>query len=75
MPAPPARGGDIVLERLLTVSEVADLLRLSVRQVRRLIASGDILIVRIGSVVRVQPAALAALISLASHPTTGAAGR
>jgi len=49
-------------KRLLTVEEVADLLRLSTRQVRRLIADGRLQAVHLGRAVRVEPGALARLI-------------
>jgi excisionase family DNA binding protein len=51
-----------LLERLLTIDDVADVLQLSTRQVRRLTASRALPVVRIGRAVRVRPAALAALI-------------
>ena len=49
------------LERLLTVEEAAHILNLSVRHVRRMIASGDLDVVRFGSAVRIHPRTLAAL--------------
>ncbi len=42
-----------MLAPLLTIPEVADLLRLSVRQVRRMVASGDLPVLRFGRSVRV----------------------
>jgi excisionase family DNA binding protein len=54
---------DTGLERLLTVAEVADLLRLSVRQVRRMTASGALPIVPLGAAVRIRPSVIAALIA------------
>jgi len=42
-------------EPLLTVGDTADILRLSSRQVRRLIADGCLPVVRIGRVIRVRP--------------------
>ena len=62
MPARPAETDTPILERLLTVDDVADVLQVSTRQVRRLTASGALPVVRIGKAVRVRPAALAALI-------------
>ncbi len=47
---------------LLTVAEVAEILNISIRSARRLIANGTLPIIRIGSAVRVRPEALAALI-------------
>ena len=41
------------LAPLLTIPEVADLLRLSVRQVRRMVATGDLPVLRFGRSVRV----------------------
>jgi excisionase family DNA binding protein len=41
------------LAPLLTIPEVANLLRLSVRQVRRMVASGDLPVLRFGRSVRV----------------------
>lgn len=46
-PAAPA------LAPLLTIPEVADLLRLSERQVRRMVATGDLPVLRFGRSVRV----------------------
>ena len=50
--------------RLLTVKEVADLLHLSTRQVRRMIAQNDIQAVRLGRSVRIRPEALAATLDM-----------
>lgn len=50
------------LPNLLTAEEVAEILRLSVRTVRRQIASGKLPIVRIGRAVRIRPEAVEALI-------------
>lgn len=47
---------------LLTTSEVADLLHVSLRTVRRLIASNELEAVRIGRCVRVQDSVLQAFI-------------
>ena len=49
-------------DRLLTADESAALLSLSVRQVRRLIASGTLPFVRIGRAIRIRPEAIAALL-------------
>ncbi len=43
------------LERLLTINEVADLERVSVRTIRRWIACGDLLALRSGRLLRVRP--------------------
>lgn len=48
--------------RLLTVPEAAELLQLSVRQLRRLIADGRLHPTRVGRTVRLRPEALAALL-------------
>ena len=48
--------------RLLTVEEAAELLRLSIRQLRRLIADGRLPVSRIGRSIRITPEELAALI-------------
>jgi excisionase family DNA binding protein len=47
---------------LLTASEVAEILNISVRSVRRMIDDGRLSVVRIGRAVRVRPEAIAALI-------------
>lgn len=49
--------------RLHSVEEAAAILRLSVRQVRRLIAEGRLAVVRIGRAVRVSPEVLAELVT------------
>lgn len=51
-----------VTPHVLTVEETAEALRLSVRQVRRLIAERRIPYVRVGRAVRIDPNDLAALI-------------
>jgi excisionase family DNA binding protein len=51
-PAPVGR------DPLLTAKEVASLLRLSERTVRRMIADGQLSVVRIGRSVRIRPGAL-----------------
>lgn len=48
--------------RLVTVPEAAELLQVSVRQVRRLIADGQLPATHLGRTVRLRPEALAALI-------------
>jgi excisionase family DNA binding protein len=48
--------------QLLTVSEVAQRLRLSERQIRRMIADGRIPVVRLGRAVRIREETLRALI-------------
>jgi excisionase family DNA binding protein len=47
---------------LLTAAEVAEILNISLRSVRRMIKNGTLPIVRIGRLVRIQLEALAALI-------------
>ena len=51
------------LNLLLKASEVADILRVSLRTVRRLIASGELGIVRVGRCVRVHESVLQAFIA------------
>ena len=46
--------------RLLDVEETADLLRLSPRQVRRMIADGQLQAIKLGRAVRLRPEAVAA---------------
>lgn len=48
--------------RLATVPEAAELLQVSVRQLRRLIADGRLPAARVGRAVRLRPEALAALL-------------
>jgi excisionase family DNA binding protein len=48
--------------RLLTAAETAEILNVSLRTVRRLIAQKKLAIVRVGHAVRIRPEALAALI-------------
>ena len=50
--------------RLLTVEEVAHLLHLSTRQVRRMIAKHQLQAVRLGRAVRIRPETLTALLSI-----------
>ena len=50
--------------RLLTVEETAELLQLSIRHVRRLIADGRLEVKRIGRATRVTPEGIAALLDL-----------
>jgi excisionase family DNA binding protein len=49
-------------KHLLTAQEVADLLNLSLRTIRRLIAQERLPVVRIGKAVRIRPETLASLI-------------
>ena len=46
------------IERFLTIDEVAELLRLSTRQVRRLVTRGDIAVHRFGRALRISGADL-----------------
>jgi excisionase family DNA binding protein len=48
---------------LLTVAEVAELLRLSPRQVRRFIADGRLRVVRLGRAIRIRPQDVEALVA------------
>ena len=52
MTPPESRGG---VEPLLTVADVAEVLRLSVRSVRRLVDEKLLQVIRIGRAVRVRP--------------------
>jgi excisionase family DNA binding protein len=54
-----SRAGSLL--QLLTVREVARHLRLSERQIRRMIADGRIVVVRFGRAVRIRPEVVAAL--------------
>jgi excisionase family DNA binding protein len=63
LPAPPrapARGGPAAPEPLLTVGDAAELLRVSTRTVRRLVAAGELPALRVGRQVRLAPADLLA---------------
>ena len=60
MPRSPA--ARLLLMQLLTVSEVAQRLRLSERQIRRMIADGRIPVVRLGRAVRIREEVVRALI-------------
>jgi excisionase family DNA binding protein len=53
---------DWLPRRLVTVPEAAELLQVSVRQIRRLIADGRLPATRVGRTVRLRPEALAALL-------------
>jgi excisionase family DNA binding protein len=55
-----------VTTRLLTVKDVAEALQLSTRTVRRMIASKQIPIIRLGRSVRVHPSAIYDLYNKAS---------
>ena len=48
---------------LLTVPEVAELLRLSPRSIRRLIADGRLRVVRLGHAIRIRPQDVEALVA------------
>ena len=48
--------------RLFTPAEVAEILNMSLRSVRRLIADGTLPVKRMGRAVRIRPEALAAMI-------------
>jgi excisionase family DNA binding protein len=50
--------------RLLTVSEVATVLQVSQRELRRWIAAGRLPVVRLGRVVRIRPSDLTQLIAI-----------
>jgi excisionase family DNA binding protein len=57
----PSSGGH--LRRLLTVTDVAKLLQLSSRSVRRLIADGRLKVVRLGRTIRIRPEDLEVLMA------------
>ena len=50
------------VRQLMTAAEVADVLRISVRTVRRMIASGQLPAIAIGRSIRIDPRAVSALI-------------
>ena len=50
--------------RLMTVEEAAEILHLSIRQLRRLIAEGRLEVIRLGRSVRITPEAVVALLGL-----------
>jgi excisionase family DNA binding protein len=50
--------------RLLSAKEVGDLLKISLRQVRRMIAEEHIETVRFGGAVRIRPEAIVALLDI-----------
>jgi len=52
---------DWIPQRLMTVKEVAELLQLSNRQIRRLIATHQLEAINVGRSVRISPEALASL--------------
>jgi len=52
---------DWIPRRLLTVKEVAQLLQLSQRQIRRLVATHQLEAINVGRSVRIRPEALASL--------------
>ena len=71
MTPPESRGG---LDPLLTVSEVAKILRLSVRSVRRLIAENQLWVIRVGRAVRVRPEDVRAFIDSRGQERPGREG-
>jgi excisionase family DNA binding protein len=54
------------IDALLTPSEVADQLQVSLRTVRRLIDTGKISALRVGRLIRIRPAALEAYLTEAA---------
>jgi excisionase family DNA binding protein len=56
------KGKPPVPERLLTVSDVAERLQVSPRTVRRMIATGQLRIIRLGRSVRIHPSVLCDLV-------------
>jgi excisionase family DNA binding protein len=58
------------LHPLLTVPEVAELLRLSPRSIRRLIADGRLPIVRLGRAIRIRPRDVEALVASSGQERT-----
>ena len=53
---------DWLPRRVVTVAEAAELLHVSVRHLRRLIAKGELESTRVGEAVRLSPEALASLV-------------
>jgi len=70
MTLPALPGG---IDPLLTVTEVAEVLRLSVRSVRRLILENKLRVVRIGRAVRVRPEDLRSFLDASGQARPGAA--
>jgi len=70
MTPPESRGS---VERLLTVADVAEILRLSVRTVRRLIAEDELKVIRVGRSVRVQAEDLRSFIDASRQERPGGA--
>ena len=68
MTPPESRGG---VEPLLTAAEVAKILRLSVRSVRRLIAENELHVVRVGRSVRVRPEDLRSFLDASGQERPG----
>jgi excisionase family DNA binding protein len=56
------KGKPPVAERLLTVTDVAETLQISPRTVRRMIAKGQLRIIRLGRSVRIHATALSELL-------------
>jgi excisionase family DNA binding protein len=71
MTPPESPGG---VERLLTAAEVAGILQLSVRTVRRLIAEEGLRVVRIGRAVRVRGEDLRSFLDTSGQERPGGAG-
>jgi excisionase family DNA binding protein len=63
VPVPSGGLGDPCPDRLLTLQDVASYLQLSVRTVRRLIASERLAVVRLGRAIRVRPRDLEAFVA------------
>lgn len=57
--------------RLLTVDDVAEVLQLSPRSVRRMVADGRLPVIRLGRAVRVHPSAVATLMDGSSQEKSG----
>jgi excisionase family DNA binding protein len=70
MKPPESRGG---VEPLLTAADVARILRLSVRSIRRLIAEDELPVIRVGRSVRVRPEDLRSFLDASGQERPGGA--
>ena len=62
---------DALPSRLLKVKQVAEVLQLSPRTVRRMIADGRLPVIRVGRAVRVHPSAVATLMEGSGQEKSG----
>ena len=64
MTPPDSRGG---VEPLLTIADVAEILRLSVRSIRRLVGEDQLRVIRIGRALRVRREDLRSFLDASGH--------